>query len=111
MEVHYTEQWLYNLLAQRVGQRGKIDMMRMKHGRMLVETKDELADFIETMKDDFIKNPSSWENSTLDRYLAAMASWVRSMDNYYNNIGEESPVSSPSWSVLADMIAAAKIYE
>ena len=78
---------------------------------MEVKSKDDLAALIESLRDDFIHNPSSWENPTVDKFLDAMAAWVRSMDNYYQKIGEEPPGSSPSWSVFADILTAAKIYE
>ena len=75
-----------------------------------VSSKDDLAELIEAMKKDFDKNSHEWENPTVDRFLEAMASWVRSMDNYYRNTGK-APVVSPTWSTFADILAAAKIYE
>jgi len=75
-----------------------------------VSSKDDLADFIEALKDDFVKNSAEWENPTVDKFLEAMAAWVRSMDNYYRNTGKTSVVS-PTWSVFADILSAAKIYE
>jgi hypothetical protein len=86
-------------------------MTETQHERMAVNSKEDLADFIEILRDDFIRNPSSWENPTLDRFLDAMAAWVRSMDNYYRNVGQEPPGSSPSWSVFSDILIAGKIYE
>jgi hypothetical protein len=83
------------------------DAMR---GRSPIASKEDLADFIDALKENFIANPSEWENSTLDRYLDAMSAWVRAMDSYYQNAGK-APVKSPSWSVFADILAAAKIYE
>lgn len=85
----------------------------MENTRMIsssVSSKDDLADLIEALKEDLAKNSEEWENPTLDRFLDAMASWVRSMDNYYRNTGQ-APVVSPTWSVFADILLAAKVYE
>jgi hypothetical protein len=51
-----------------------------------------------------------WENVTLDSFLEAMESWIRSMDNYYKNTGQPIPVA-PSWRTLADILWAARVYE
>jgi hypothetical protein len=75
-----------------------------------VSSKEDLADFIDALKDDFIKNSVEWENPTIDRFLDAMAEWVRSMDDYCRNTGRP-PVEHPTWSVFADILSAAKIYE
>jgi hypothetical protein len=75
-----------------------------------VNSKEDLADFIDAMKEDLSKNPEDWENHALDRFLDAMAAWVREMDGFYRNSGR-LPVDTPTWSVFADILSAAKIYE
>ena len=85
-------------------------MADAKGGGSPVASKEDLADFIDALKENFVANPSEWENVTVDRFLDAMSAWVRSMDNYYKNAGK-APVTSPSWSDFADILAAAKIYE
>jgi hypothetical protein len=81
-----------------------------KSGVSPVASKDDLADFIDALRENFVANPSEWENATVDRFLDGMAAWVRSMDHYSQNDGQ-APVTFPSWSVFADILAAAKIYE
>jgi hypothetical protein len=75
-----------------------------------VSSKEDLADFIEAMREDLLKDPTQWENATLDRFLEAMAAWVRAMDNFYRNTGKQ-PIETPTWSVFADILLAAKMYE
>jgi hypothetical protein len=75
-----------------------------------IVSKEDLADFIETLRDDFLKDPSAWENHTVDRYLDAMAAWVRDMDGYYKN-AREIPPTLPTWQTIADILSAARIYE
>lgn len=75
-----------------------------------IESKEQLADFIAALVQDLLNNRTEWENVTLDSFLEAMESWVRSMDNYYKNTGQAIPVT-PSWKTFADMLYAGKIYE
>lgn len=75
-----------------------------------INSKDDLADFVAALRYDLESNPAQWENPTLDRFLSAMERWVRSMDQYYKNIGQQPP-QTPSWRTLADILYASKIYE
>lgn len=76
----------------------------------MIRSKEDLADFVESLRDDLLRDPDSWENPTLERYLDAMAAWIRSMDSYYTNVGQQPP-EIPDWSIFADILSAAKIYE
>jgi hypothetical protein len=75
-----------------------------------ITSKEDLADFVATMLQDLEQNRAEWENPTLERFLVAMESWIRSMDNFYRNTGQDIPVT-PSWRTLADILYAAKMYE
>ncbi|WP_440777482.1 DUF7660 family protein [Pseudomonas sp. SMSB3] len=46
----------------------------------------------------------------MERFLFAMAAWIRSMDIYAKNTGD-SDVVHPSWSTFAKILYAAKVYE
>ncbi len=81
------------------------------HQRILgVKSKDDLADFVLALRDDLQNAPSDWENPTLDRFLSAMESWIRDMDGYYKNTGQNIP-DTPTWKVFADILYASKMYE
>ncbi len=75
-----------------------------------ISSKDDLAEFIAELRLDLENNLDDWENPTLDRFLAAMEDWIRSMDNYYKNTGQQIP-QMPTWRTLADILYASKIYE
>jgi hypothetical protein len=75
-----------------------------------IVSKEDLADFIAALRLDLRAHPNEWENVTLERFLAAMEDWVRSMDNYYRNTGRQTP-PIPTWRTLADILYASKIYE
>lgn len=75
-----------------------------------ITTNKDLADFIEALRSDLLANQNEWENPNLERFLEAMAVWVRSMENAYKNTGREFP-GQPSWKMVADILYAAKMYE
>ena len=62
-----------------------------------------LADFVRSMRADLMANAEGWENSTLERFLDAFAAWC--VDHPATN------VEQPSWSLVAEMLGAATIYE
>jgi hypothetical protein len=72
-----------------------------------VQSKDDLIAFVRALVE---AGPSNWENSSLERYLSALASWLEDSDAYYRNHGQEIPVN-PSWRNVADMLIAATMYE
>ncbi|WP_437340961.1 DUF7660 family protein [Achromobacter aegrifaciens] len=75
-----------------------------------INTKDDLACFIEGFVKSLKTSPCDWENSDLESFLVAMAAWVRVIDNYSHNSGDKGVVD-PSWSTFAKILSAAKVYE
>ena len=75
-----------------------------------VETREQLAGFVEALLIDLRSNPADWENATLERFLGAMAAWIRAMPAAYENMGREMPDDS-TWRALADILLASKMYE
>jgi hypothetical protein len=52
----------------------------------------------------------AWENPTLDRYLEALAAWLTDLEGWYAHRQEPMP-DQPDWSLVAQMLAAASVYE
>jgi len=75
-----------------------------------VTSKAQFLDFLEGLNADLRLNPEGWENSTLDRYLEAMAAWVAGCENCYRNTGQVAP-PEPNWTFFAEVLTAARIYE
>lgn len=75
-----------------------------------VNSKGDLVEFVRVLANDLTTNKASWENTTLERYLAALASWLEDSDGFYRNQGRPVP-EQPSWRDVADMLIAAKMYE
>ncbi|MGS1010521.1 DUF7660 family protein [Achromobacter anxifer] len=75
-----------------------------------INTKEDLACFIENVVKSLKASPGDWENSDLESFLVAMAAWVRVIDGYSHNSGDKE-VIDPSWRTFAKILSAAKVYE
>jgi len=75
-----------------------------------VKTRGELIQLILSLASEVKKSPDKWENNDLSSYLKAMASWMEDMDGFYENLNKPSP-DNASWSIFADILMAARIYE
>lgn len=75
-----------------------------------VRTREDLARFIRELVADLEHRPDEWENGDLPSYLEAASAWIDDMSGYYKNRGLTVP-EQPDWSTLAEIFAAAKIYE
>ncbi|WP_207123324.1 DUF7660 family protein [Actinocatenispora comari] len=80
------------------------------HPANAVHSRDELAAFVRSLREDFDRRGDEWENATLDRFLAALASWINSSPGWYRNFGQEMPESG-DWTFFARALAAAVVYE
>jgi len=75
-----------------------------------VKTKEELVKLISGLAKNIKENPDEWENKDLSTYLEAIASWIEDMDGYYENTNQPFPKDT-NWSVFADILMAARVYE
>lgn len=75
-----------------------------------INSKDDLADFVERLRLNLLNHPDEWENPDLERFLAAMGAWVRSMDMYVKNSSDNDLVN-PGWGTFAKILMASKFYE
>jgi hypothetical protein len=75
-----------------------------------IKSNADLAEFVSALVEDLKANSESWENATLERYLAALASWLEDSDGYYENQGRKTPVNL-TWQDVAHMLMAATMYE
>jgi hypothetical protein len=75
-----------------------------------IKTREDLARFVKELCKEYTEVPNSWENDTLQLFLAALAAWTEDMDGYYINQNQPVP-TTPDWKTLAQMLAAARSYE
>ena len=75
-----------------------------------VKTKTDFIEFVHLLLKDLKDNPEKWENKTLPDYLEAIIAWTEDMEGYYINNDLRIP-TDVSWSVMADILQAASVYE
>ena len=75
-----------------------------------IRTPQELAEFIRSLKNNYVDSPQSWENADLATYLDAIAAWVKDSDGFFENNDLPRP-NSEVWQVVAMVLYAASIYE
>jgi hypothetical protein len=75
-----------------------------------VNSRHDFVEFLRGLGRDFRDHADAWENGDLSSFLDAMAAWIEDMDGYYEAHGEPVP-TQPTWKVLAQVFAAARVYE
>ncbi len=76
-----------------------------------VATRDDLRRVVGQMHSDFVESGVlEWENATLERFLEAMAGYLRDLDGYFHNRDEAIP-DQPDWHLVALLLVAASGYE
>ena len=77
--------------------------MNMIESARSVTDRQSLVEFVRDMREDFIASEGRWENPTLERFLDAIAAWCSD--------SSATEVDAPSWTLVAEMLGAASLYE
>jgi hypothetical protein len=75
-----------------------------------VASHTDAARIIEQMLDDLRAHPDEWENSTLERFLDALAASLEGLPPLYANRGEPFP-AAPTWKLFTEALVMASGYE
>lgn len=75
-----------------------------------VRSRADLVVFVRELQREFVDCGHAWENHTLDRFLASMASWIEDSDGAYRNAGRTIPPEG-DWAFMARALGAATVYE
>ena len=84
--------------------------MQWKEQIQLIESKEDLANFVGALLNDLVEHRREWENQTLERFLSAMQAWIEDMDGFNKNSGQPT-MNQPTRKTFADILIAAKKYE
>ena len=76
-----------------------------------VQTRDDLVNFVETLLEELKEHPEQWENATLERYLEALARYLRDLPGWCQNVEPTIDPETAQWRLLAVALAGAQIYE
>ena len=83
----------------------------MKLDPALVATREDMAAFVSEIRDDLLVNPGNWENATLERFLAALSSYIEDVPGYLKNTNSSVSADAPSWQLFATVLCGARVYE
>lgn len=75
-----------------------------------IHSREEFVAYVRGLACSLRDEPATWEHQDLDSYFHALAAWAEDMDGYFRNRTEAIP-EQPSWKLLAQMLAAARVYE
>jgi hypothetical protein len=76
-----------------------------------ITDRQTFAKFLTLLYDDYLNNPSSWENKTVPDFLEALSRFTEDIQGYYDNTDQSINADKPDWQTFADIFKGAKIYE
>ena len=76
-----------------------------------VRSRQQLADFIDKLRDEAAANPDRVENARLEDYLEAMSAYLRDFPGLVTNGVWGASAEDPTWALFAAVLAGAVIYE
>jgi len=76
-----------------------------------IKTKEDFENFLKLLAKDFEENPKDWENGTLKAFLEALHAYTEDVEGFYKNMGIPFEPETPTWSVFAQLLLGAKVYE
>lgn len=84
--------------------------MNLEDRAETVSSREDLVVFIDGLADSLRDEPEVWENDTLERFLRAWSAWIEDMEGFFTGRNLQTP-DTPSWSLVAEMLLAARVYE
>jgi hypothetical protein len=75
-----------------------------------IRTRDDLVEYLRILAGRVRRNEIVVENEQVADYIEASSAWLNDMDGYFSNRGQTAP-QSPSWSIIAMIMAAGIVYE
>lgn len=76
-----------------------------------VKTRAEFLEFIHALQAENRRVEAPWENADLSSYLEGLAGFASDMDGYFANKGSGVDAEIATWSLFAQMLVAAIMYE
>jgi len=93
-----------------MSEQGSFNAEATKQRLASVNSSLSCADFVDFLRESLAAEPGAWENPTLERFLEAMAAYLRVMDEIQSNLGKPAH-GLPTWQTFAGVLYAAKVYE
>jgi hypothetical protein len=74
-----------------------------------IKSQKDFIDFANNFLEDYLENPSDWENASLEAFLDALVSVIAHLQFFYENRGESMP-GQVNWKTFAEVLLEAKSY-
>lgn len=85
--------------------------MRVLYDKLAnIRSPEDLADFLELLRDDFAHHKENWENWEVDQFLDAAAAWLRGASDHNPSRLWQAP-EWPSWAFVGYLFMAGRSYE
>jgi len=85
-------------------------MSKLDLDKINISSKEDFIKYVHLLSDDYKENHGNWENASVDKYLDALAAWAGDMEGYYEFWKKDAP-KNVNWSVIWDLLIAARDYE
>ena len=72
-----------------------------------VKTRQDFAEFVQSLRKDFAQHADEWQNHDIDAYLDALAAWA---EDYYQLPDVQEPENA-DWRFISLLLYMGKIYE
>jgi hypothetical protein len=76
-----------------------------------VNSRTSFVDFLALLHQDFLDNPDTWQNNTLESFLEAAGRYAEDIQGYYDNTNQLLNADEASWQTFADILKGVKVYE
>jgi hypothetical protein len=78
---------------------------------LAVESRSDLATFVEALAADLVANPAGWENASLPAFLDALARYLDDLPGWCRNNAPDIDPEAAQWRLLAVTLSGASVYE
>lgn len=76
-----------------------------------VTSRVDFIAFVQRLQENLQCHSEEWENTSLERFLEALARYADVFDAYVRNVGSPIDPEQPSWQLFAVLLCGAKVYE
>jgi hypothetical protein len=76
-----------------------------------VQSRSDLAAFVDALAEDLETNPAGWENTTLPAFLDALARYLDGLPGWCRNNAPDIDPEVAQWRLMAVALSGASVYE
>jgi hypothetical protein len=78
---------------------------------LAVQSRLDLAAFVDSLSADLAANPGDWENATLPAFLDALARYLVDLPGWCRNMAPDIDPEVAQWRLIAVALTGASVYE